>query len=106
MKEKLPHSTASLVLGICSIVLCCCYGLPSVILGIIGFIQGNKAITIHNESPDQFDGVGNAKAGKIMAIIGAVFGIIMLLFYAYLRFNPDIAEELRRWAEEQQAMQR
>ncbi len=105
MKEKLPHSTASLVLGICSIVVCCCYGLPGIILGIIGFIQGNKAVTVHNENPDQFNGIGNAKAGKVMAIIGVILGVLMLAFYVYIWSNPDIAEQLKNWAEEQKAMQ-
>jgi hypothetical protein len=78
MKEKLPNSTASLVLGIFSIITCWCYGIPGIILGIIGFLQGKKAVEIHNEDPELYEGVGNAKAGKIISIIGVVLSIVVI----------------------------
>ncbi len=81
MKEKLPNATASLVLGILSIVFCWCYAVPGIIMGIIGLILGNKAVRLHNENPEQYDGVGNAKTGKITAMIGL---ILTVLFSAYL----------------------
>jgi len=78
MKEKLPNSTASLVLGIFSIVTCWCYGLPGIILGAIGFILGKKAVETHNEDPELYEGVGNAKAGKIISIIGLILSLIVI----------------------------
>ncbi len=81
MKEKLPHSTTSLVLGIFSIITCWCYGIPGIVLGIIGLIQGKKAIALHNEDPDLYEGVGNANAGKITSIIGLV---LTVLFTGYI----------------------
>lgn len=78
MKEKLPNSTTSLVLGILSIVTCWCYGLPGIILGVIGFILGNKSIKEHNEDPYLYEGIGNAKAGKITSLIGVILSILFI----------------------------
>lgn len=64
---------ASLVLGIIAICLTCCYGLPSVILGIIGLvcaIKGNK---------ENKHGVGTA--GLVCSIIGIIAGICSLIYY-------------------------
>lgn len=64
----------SLVLGIISIVLCCCYGVPSIILGIVGIICavcGNR---------DNKNGVGIA--GLICSIIGIGLGIFWVFIYA------------------------
>ena len=101
MKEKLPKSTASLILGIFSIITCFCYGLPGLILGIIGFIQGKQAIAINNENPDMYEGVGNAKAGKVMSIIGIVFAVIYLIAIIWIVSyfgietlkNPELLQE-------------
>ena len=38
-KEKLPNATSVLVLGIGSIITCCCYGFIGIILGAIGLVQ-------------------------------------------------------------------
>lgn len=78
MKEKLPNSTASLVLGIFSIITCWCYGLPGIILGVIGLILGKKAVALHNEDPDMYEGIGNAKAGNIMSIIGLILSVLFI----------------------------
>ncbi|MEE9349044.1 MAG: CCC motif membrane protein [Flavobacteriaceae bacterium] len=84
MREKLPHSTASLVLGIFSIITCWCYGLPGIILGIIGFFQGRKAINIDMEEPGVYEGLSNAKAGKITSIIGIILGVVFILLIFFM----------------------
>ena len=38
-KQKLPNATAVLVLGIASILTCCCYGIIGLILGIVAFFN-------------------------------------------------------------------
>lgn len=80
-KQKLPNSTTSLVLGICSIVTCCCYGIIGLPLGIIALILGNKAVKLNNNNPDEYEGVNNAKTGKILGIIGIILNVV---FIAYL----------------------
>jgi Ni/Fe-hydrogenase subunit HybB-like protein len=85
MKEKLPHSQAALILGIVSIVTaCCCYGFIGIITGIIGLLQANKAIAIHNENPDLYQGINNAKTGKTTSIIGIVVGTLALIWVIYI----------------------
>ncbi len=85
MKEKLPHSQAALILGISSIITaCCCYGVVGIILGIIGIIQANKAVSIHNQDPDLYTGINNANTGKTTSIIGIVLGVITVIVYLYI----------------------
>jgi hypothetical protein len=69
---------ASLVLGICSIVICCCYGIgiiPSVLALIFGILQQRK-------NPN-----GIATAGIVLGIVGIlcnlVFLIYMIIFFSY-----------------------
>lgn len=83
-KQKLPNSTAVLVLGILSIPTCCCYGVISIILGIIALILANKDTALYNSNPELYDGFKNIKTGKILAIIGIVLGFIYLIYMAWI----------------------
>ena len=77
IKEKLPYSQSALILGILSIVTaCCCGGFIGLIFGFIGLNNSNKAIAIHYENPESFDGINNANTGRITSIIGIVVGLI------------------------------
>lgn len=76
-RQKLPNSTAVLVLGILSIVTCCCFLIGGV-LGIIGLVLANKATKLYNENPDQYDGFNNVKTGKILCIIGIILTVLYL----------------------------
>ncbi len=84
----LPNSTASLVLGILSIVLCWCWAIIGLALGIIGLIMGNNAIKLYKESPDTYSEASykNANAGKICSIIGislsAVYAILIVISWS------------------------
>jgi multisubunit Na+/H+ antiporter MnhG subunit len=85
MKEKLPHSQAALILGISSIITaCCCYGVVGIILGVIGIMQANKAVAVHNQDPDLYTGINNANTGKTTSIIGVVLGVITVTVYLYI----------------------
>ncbi len=79
-KSTLPNSTASLVLGILSIITCCCYGIIGLPMGIIAIVLGNKAIKIFNENPEIYSKISNAKTGKILGIIGVIFNLIFLIY--------------------------
>ncbi|MCF6348700.1 MAG: DUF4190 domain-containing protein [Flavobacteriaceae bacterium] len=100
-KQKLPNSTLVLVMGILSIVGCCCYGAPGIVFGIIALIMAKKATNLYNEAPENYEGYGNVKTGKIMGLIGLIFSI---LFIAYLVWvisfigwevlqNPELLQE-------------
>lgn len=89
-KEKLPHSQSALILGICSIfTACCCWGIIGVIVGVIGLINANKAIAIHYEFPDQYDGINNAQTGKTTSIIGIIIGILSMTWLFYIFSTGD-----------------
>lgn len=89
-KEKLPHAQTALILGIVSIVTaCCCWGIVGIIIGIIGLFNANKAIAIHNENPEQYDGINNAQTGKTTSIIGIVIGVLSMLWVIYLFSSGD-----------------
>ncbi|MGN0394477.1 MAG: hypothetical protein ACI4EF_03880 [Coprococcus sp.] len=70
---------ASMVLGICSIVLCWVYG-------IIGFICGIIGIVLSKKSTDANSGVKNsfATAGNICSIIGMILSGLMLLYIVFV----------------------
>lgn len=78
-QEPLQNSTLILVLGILSIVTCCCYGVVGLILGIVTIVLAQKATKTYAENPDMYTGFQNVKIGKILAIIGLVLSILYLL---------------------------
>ncbi|CAM1333247.1 CCC motif membrane protein [Tenacibaculum aestuariivivum] len=82
-KQKLPNATIALVLGIFSIITCCCYGIIGLPLGIAAFIMGNKAIKLNDENPDIYEGVKNASIAKTLGIIGIIINIIVFAFIIY-----------------------
>jgi hypothetical protein len=82
--QKLPNATAVLVLGILSILTCCCYGIISVILGTVGLVLANKDVKLYAENPTVYSNYNNLKIGKILSIIGIVLGIIYLLLIVWL----------------------
>jgi uncharacterized membrane protein len=78
-QEQLKNSTLILVLGILSIVTCCCYGVIGIVLGIITIVLAQKATAIYAANPDTYTGFQNVKIGKILAIIGLVLSVLYLL---------------------------
>jgi hypothetical protein len=99
-QRALPNGTASLVLGILSIVGCFCYGIVGTILGIIGLILANKDLKLYQASPELYTegSYRNVKTGRICSIIGLVLSVIYLIIViAIIAFvgleaikNPEI----------------
>ena len=83
-QERLPNSTLILVLGILSILTCCCYGVLGLILGIIALVMANKATALYMENPEQYTGYQNVKTGKLLAIIGIVLNVLYLGYVIYM----------------------
>ncbi len=93
----LPNATAVLVLGILSIVLCWCYGVVGLVLGIIALVLANKASTALSEDPKAFlpASIANMKAGKVCAIIGvSLSGLYILILIIYIAFIGSIASSV------------
>lgn len=100
-KQNLPNATLALVMGILSIIGCCCYGLPGLIFGIVALVVANKDTKLYKQNPDLYLNYGNVKAGKIMGIIGIILSIFMLIYvisvFTYFGMeiftNPEILQE-------------
>ena len=82
--QQLPNATLVLVMGILSIVGCCCYGIPGLIFGIVAIILGTKATKIHKQDPQLYTGYGNVQAGKIMGIIGVVLSVLAVIYILWV----------------------
>ena len=82
-QQQLPNATAILVLGILSLVMCFCYGLFGVALGIIALVLSGKSKALYNENPEQYSQASfkNMNAGRICAIIGTIVSSVHLAFW-------------------------
>lgn len=83
MQIALPNATIVLVLGILSIVTCCCfYGLIGLVLGIVALIlsRKDKQNYLANMSFYTVSSYKNLNAGRVCAIIGLILSGIALLF--------------------------
>ena len=102
-KQKLPNGTAILILGILSIITCCCYGI-GVILGIIALVLAKKDIALYAANPELYSDYKNVNTGKILAIIGIVLNAIYLAFFIWMIYtfgydnlnNPELMQEKMR----------
>jgi len=80
------YAITSLVLGICALVGCMCYGVPSLPLGIIGVVFGELASRQVKRGIRGGPSKGMALAGRICSWIGIVVGsffIIAVVVTAY-----------------------
>ena len=73
---QLPNATATLVLGILSIVIC-------LICGIVALAISNKDVKMYRNNPELYSAASynNIKAGRICSIIGIALQGIGFIFY-------------------------
>jgi hypothetical protein len=83
-QRNLPNGTAVLVLGILSIITCCCYGFIGLTLGIIALVLAKKDLKLYQQNPELYVNYKNLNIGKILAVIGVVLSSIYLIFSVYL----------------------
>lgn len=86
-QQSLPNATAVLVLGILSIALCWCYGIPGITMGIIALVLANKSTKMYTANSGAYteSSFKNMKAGKICAIIGtSLSGLYLIFIIVYL----------------------
>ncbi|MBN1597717.1 MAG: hypothetical protein JW894_05445 [Bacteroidales bacterium] len=76
-KKQLPNASTTLVLGILSLVLGC--GTIGFILGIVGLVISKESKELYEQDPDAYIGYGTLNAGRVLCIIGIVFGGIGLM---------------------------
>ena len=84
---NLPNATASLVLGIISIVGIC-FGVGA-ICGIIGLVLSGKDMKLYQSTPELYSSssYSSSNAGRVCSIIGLVFGGIYLLIIIWNFFR-------------------
>lgn len=78
-KQQLPNASATLVLGILSIVTGCF--ILGLVLGIIGLAISSKDKKMYEQNPDAYAGFGSLNAGRILSIIGIVLGGLIILYW-------------------------
>ena len=73
---QLPNATATLVLGILSIVVC-------FICGIVALVISNKDMDMYRANPEQYSlsSYNSIKAGRVCAIIGIILQVLGLIAY-------------------------
>lgn len=98
-QQKLPNATLVLVMGILSIIGCCCGGLPGIVFGIIAIIKGKKDKALYAENPELYTNIGNLNAGYIMGIIGLVLSLISAIRIAYVISTGEIDEAMEIFRE-------
>lgn len=72
----LPNATATLVLGILSIVVC-------FICGIVALVISGKDLALYRANPEQYTAASysNIKTGRICAIIGLALQVVGIIIY-------------------------
>jgi hypothetical protein len=82
---NLPNASASLVLGIISIVGSFCYGIPGLICGIIGLVLANKDRHLYQATPELYAqaSFSQSNAGRVCSIIGIILSAIILAFFIF-----------------------
>jgi len=84
--RPLPNATAVLILGIVSILGCCCYGILGLICGIIALVLAKKDMALYNMNPAAYtpSSYSNIKTGRILAIIGLIFSALYIVYVIFL----------------------
>jgi uncharacterized membrane protein len=102
-KNNLPNATASIVLGILSILGGFCYGVFGIVFGIVGLVLANKDLSLYNANPENYSqsSISNAKAGRVCSIIGLVLGVLVILSIAiFIAFyGTAFMEEFKKASE-------
>lgn len=82
----LPNASTVLVLGIISIVGCCCYGIIGLICGIIAMVMAKNAKALYDADPTAYteSSLNNVNTGRICAIIGLVLSVLYLLYVIFI----------------------
>jgi len=77
----LPNATTVLVLGILSIIGCCCFGIAGLVCGVIALSLAKKDLASYRENPGAYteSSYKNVKAGHVCAIIGVVLSSLNII---------------------------
>lgn len=82
-KTKLPYATAVLVLGISSIALCCCYGIPGILTGTIALLLYNREKAVYEKDKKEYSNFESLKTGRTLSIIGISMSSIYIIYLIF-----------------------
>lgn len=79
-QKKLPNVTIAIVLAIIGYVCCCFWGLPAIILGIVGLLLLRSDQQKFMANPEGYTNYKQWKTARILCIIAIVIGALYLAF--------------------------
>ena len=82
-QQKLPNVTIAIVLAIIGYVCCCIWGLPALILGIIGLVLLKSDQKKFEQNPEGYSNYNQWKTARILCIIAIVVGALYLFFILF-----------------------
>ena len=83
-QQKLPNATLSLVLGIISLIACCCSaGIGGLLFSGIALILANKDLKLYKAEPELYSNYSQLNTARIIAIIGLILAAINLASTIY-----------------------
>ena len=82
IQQNLPNHILVMVLGICSIVFCWCYGIFGIILGIIALVLASKSKKLYSANPEKYteSSFKNVKTGRLCALIGTIISALYFVW--------------------------
>src|SRR5437588_7210542 len=94
MPRTNPLASVSLVLGILSVTvcMCCCYGVP---FNVAGLICGLMALAQIKAAPHSEHGKGMAIAGVVLCILSFLLGALLLLLSLTIN-SSDLIRRIQR----------
>jgi cytochrome bd-type quinol oxidase subunit 1 len=97
--SNLPNATATLVLGIISLIGAFCYGIVGVICGIIGLVLANKDRKLYQAKPELYSSssYSTLNAGRVCSIIGLILGslVVLIMIFYIIFFGAFFMEAMR-----------
>jgi uncharacterized iron-regulated membrane protein len=87
-QEELPNHLPVLILGILSIVTCCCYGIVGMALSGIALYLASSSNNLYLANPEKYTAGSykNLKTGKLCAIIGLALSALYFLYVIVVFF--------------------
>ena len=77
-EKTVPFGVSTLILGILSLLSGCM--VIGLVLGIVGVVLASNGTRAYRLNPSAYKGEGMLRAGKILSILGIVFGGISLVW--------------------------
>jgi hypothetical protein len=82
-ESKSPYATAVLVLGISSVALCCCYGVPGILTGIIALVLYGKEKKVYEKNKENYKNFDSLQTGRTLSIIGMSMSILYIVYLLF-----------------------